>query len=272
MQRLISIYRFLNIISVDVALGAVVSSLFFAKIMNANVRAFAYVALGLTVWIVYTIDHLLDAKRLTVTASTQRHKFHQHNFNTLIVLVVFAMIIDGFAVLSIRSSLLAAGLLLSSVIAFYLLLQRYLSPFKEFFGGILYTAGVVLPAALFGTEVNTGQNILLIIHFTIVVWMNLFLFSMFDHVHDKTHNYVSFTTKMGETKTKIVIVVLFLFSIFIWVYQLNNHDRYASSILLLMNIVLFVIFWKKESLADNELYRFAGDAVFLLPLIYIIEK
>lgn len=272
MQRLIRIYRYLNIFSVDVAFGAVVSSLFFSKIMNADIRAFAYVALGLTVWIVYTIDHLLDAKKLKVPASTQRHKFHQQNFNVLIVLVVVAIIADGYAVLSIRSALLTAGLLLSFIIVFYLLLQRYLSPFKEFFGGLLYTAGVILPAVLFGVEVNTTPHILLIIHFNTVVWMNLFLFSMFDQVHDKSHNYVSFTTKMGEAKTKRVIVVLFLFSIFLWGYQLNNYVWQAPSILLSMNVALFVIFLKKERLADHELYRFAGDAVFLLPLIYVIGK
>lgn len=272
MQRLIKIYRILNIISIDVALGAVVSSLFFARIMNADVRAVAYVALGLTVWIVYTIDHLLDAKRLTVIASTSRHKFHQQNVNLLIALVVVAMIADGFAVLSIRRSLLEAGVLLSLIIAFYLLLQRYLSPFKEFFGGILYTAGVILPATLFGVEVNTRPHLLLIVHFSSVVWMNLFLFSMFDAVHDKENNYVSFTTKMGESKTKVVIIVLLLFSILLWVYQLNNNEWYAASILLLMSVVLFIIFLKEESLAGNELYRFIGDAVFLLPLVYIMGK
>lgn len=272
MQRLIRTYRFLNIISTDVALGAVVSSLFFSRIMNADVRPLAYAALGLTVWIVYTIDHLLDAKRLTVTASTQRHEFHQQNFNVMIALVVVAMIADGFAVLSIRRSLLAAGVLLSFIIVFYLLLQRYLSPFKEFFGGILYTAGVILPATLFGVEVNTRPHLLLIVHFSFVVWMNLFLFSLFDQVHDKSNNYVSFTTKMGEAKTKFVIVILFLFSILLWVYQLNNNEWYAASILLLMSVVLFIIFLKKESLASNELYRFLGDAVFLLPLVYIIGK
>src|SRR5688572_9142526 len=94
MPGLIRFYRLMNILSIDVVAGATVSALFFAKIFDVQVRPFGLLALGVTVWAIYTLDHLRDAKKIRHEASTERHRFHQRHFKVLTVLLCAAVLID----------------------------------------------------------------------------------------------------------------------------------------------------------------------------------
>ncbi|HEX8061295.1 MAG TPA: hypothetical protein VF473_10190, partial [Cyclobacteriaceae bacterium] len=54
-------YRTFNLLSLDVALGAVISAAFLGRILNVHILPQGYVLLGIIVWLIYTADHLLDA-------------------------------------------------------------------------------------------------------------------------------------------------------------------------------------------------------------------
>src|SRR4051812_9025759 len=144
MNMLSRAYRFLNIISVDVALGAAVGALFFARIFDAPIKSYGVLSLGLTVWIIYTADHLLDAKKITETASTERHRFHQRNFKVLFIALMVASLVVSILIFFIRRPVFIGGLLLSVIVIIYLMLQRYLKFVKEFVGALLYSGGVML--------------------------------------------------------------------------------------------------------------------------------
>ncbi len=270
MNKLINAYRFLNITSIDVSAGAIICACFFAKVMNVLVLPSAFIALGLTVWIIYTADHLLDAKRLTSTASTQRHRVHQRYFKIFSVLVFLALVADVLAVLMIRKPLFIAGLFLSLFIVLYLIAQRYLNLFKEFCGGILYTVGVTLPALIFGyTEIQLPV-VLLIIQFLLTTWINLFLFSLFDKERDEQDNRISFATKMGTSATRTLILLLFVICVSLAIYQIIHFTSHAAVIVLLMDIILVVILLMKNKFAHEDRFRLLGDAVFLLPIFYLL--
>ena len=270
MNRLISAYRFLNATSIDVTAGAIVCAGFFAKVMNVYVRPSAFIALGLSVWIIYTVDHLLDVKRLTSTASTQRHRFHQRYFKIFSVLVVLALVADVLAVLMIRRPLFIAGLFLSLLILFYLLVQRYLNLFKEFCGGILYTGGVTLPVLMFGYTDIQIPVLLLIIQFLFTTWLNLLLFSYFDKERDEKDHHVSFATKMGDTTTKAVIITLLVICVGLGFYQIVFFGSFSAAIILIMDFILALILLMKNKFVLNERFRLLGDAVFLFPIFYLI--
>ena len=103
MKYLIKFYRFVNILSIDVALGSVCCAAWFAEILNATLKPYALVSLGLTVWIIYTADHLLDARKIHAPASTERHRYHQENFTLLFYLLLFAVLVDLIFVFLLRS-------------------------------------------------------------------------------------------------------------------------------------------------------------------------
>src|SRR5260221_9904362 len=124
MKKILATYRIINILSLDVAAGAVVSASFFARIFNVTILPQGLISLGLTVWIIYTADHLLDAKKLKQAASTERHRFHQQHFNILSVAMLLAMLVDFTQIYFIRNVVFRAGLWLSFIVAIYFLVQH----------------------------------------------------------------------------------------------------------------------------------------------------
>jgi hypothetical protein len=270
MRKLIKAYEYLNVLSIDVSAGAVVCAFFFVRVMQLDVRTVAFIALGLTVWIIYTTDHLSDARKLTSTASTMRHQFHQHYFRRIRLLLVVALLADLVFVMMIREPLFLAGLILGMFILLYLLTQRFLKVFKEFWGGILYTTGVTLPMLTFGYQQLSIPVILLIIQFLVTTWINLLLFSLFDKEKDEQDGRVSFATTMGPTATKKTVVLLLTFCFGLGFYLITFHKFFAAGIILFMDAALAAIFALRNRATKEEEFRLVGDAVFLLPLLYLL--
>ena len=142
MKRLLNAYRLLNILSIDVALGAVCSSIWLADYFQVELRIYAYLALGITVWIIYTIDHLMDAKRIPHQAASKRHQFHQKYFMPLVIITGVFILVDAVLVFFVRESIFYSGVIFSAVIAVYLVFNKWLGHLKDFFVALLYSGGI----------------------------------------------------------------------------------------------------------------------------------
>ncbi|MBS1488015.1 MAG: hypothetical protein JST43_10560 [Bacteroidetes bacterium] len=261
-------YRLLNILSIDVAAGAVISSLFFARILSVSVLPQGLMALGLTVWAIYTADHLVDAKRIKQTASTERHRFHQTHFKALCVLLAVALLADAVLVFSIREIVFINGFVLGVGVLVYFLVQNYLKWLKELTGALLYAGGVLLiPLSMTEKNLATAQ-LLLLTQFVLVALINLLLFSWIDLQQDKRDRHASFATTMGNSRTRNLLVILFSTQLILFFVQLMLGEMAIQLILLSMNILLFAIFAKRHYFEKDGRYRLLGDAVFFLPLIY----
>jgi len=271
MHFVIRFYHILNTLSLDVVTGAIVSALFFAKIFQVSIRPYGLISLGLTVWIIYTIDHLNDAKKISHKASTERHRFHQRNFRILIVSVGVALLLNVLTIFFIRKQILAWGLILFSVVILYLIGQRSLRFAKEAFIACLYSCGVLLPSLVL-TEMRIDfSHYLIIIQFGIIAWINLLMFSWFDHAFDQQDSQNSFVTIFGKRITRLCLIGLITVNFCLAFIQASVYGvTLPVSILLLMNTTLLLVFMFRNRLAKNDLYRLLGDAVFLLPLLFLL--
>jgi hypothetical protein len=264
-------YQCINTLSLDITAGAVASALFFSKIFDVQIKPYGLIALGLTVWIIYTIDHLRDAKNIKHSASTERHRFHQRYFYALIFFLGLAILIDAVTIFFIRRQVFEWGLILWAIVVVYLIFQQFLRFLKEFFIAALYTWGVLLLSVTVTPIELRLDHILLIIQFGIIAWSNLVLFSWFDHVFDKQDRQNSFVTMMGNRTTIFFLYGLFGLSFLIATVQFIAFTvSVPIAILGIMNIVLLLIFVLRKSLAKNDIYRLIGDAVFLIPGLFVI--
>ena len=273
MRAAFRFYQYVNILSLDIAAGAVISARFFAKIFDVQVKPYGLVALGLTVWIIYTVDHLRDAKNIKHKASTERHRFHQKYFHPLIIALGLAIALDTFTLFFIRRQVFEWGLILLVAVILYLIVQQYLRFLKEFFIASLYTCGVLLISITITTiDVNT-MHLLMIIQFGMIAWTNLVLFSWFDHIFDERDEQNSFVTMMGKRATGFFLYGLFGVNFLITAIQVASVMTSIPVIILCsMNIILFLIFIFRDSLAKYDLYRLIGDAVFLIPAFLLISQ
>lgn len=272
MQRILSYYRYFNLLSLDVAIGATISALFLTKIFEVDFRMQGLLCLGLTVWLIYTMDHLVDASKLKNQASTERHRFHQRNFRAILVLAVVILLTIIPLLFFIYKPVLSMGIGLGILVVIYFIVQRKLSFLKEFLGAMLYSVGVMLPViALSELSFNSLIAIPSILFFNTAL-INLVLFSWFDRDKDKLDNHPSLVTSVGDKLSKGILYFLFAFQMAVFIYAFGTGMSYLMLLIFVaMYLVLLLIFVQSRWFALNDRYRLAGDAVFLLPLIYLIH-
>jgi 1,4-dihydroxy-2-naphthoate octaprenyltransferase len=263
-------YRYLNILSIDVVLGAVCSAAWFAKIFEVTLKSEALVSLGLTVWIIYTTDHLLDARRIKGAAATYRHRYHQRHFSVLLIALLMAVMVDLYFVSFVKKIVFQWGLVLSSVMVIYFLVQRYLKYLKEIIVAILFSCGVMLPSLALSQRQPDIAGILITVAFMLTALLNLLLFSWFDRHNDIRDKRESFVTLTGEVKSKRILRFTILLNMTIILGSIFYMPQMADqmSILFLMNAILIFMFVRPYQFQANDRFRLLGDGVFLLPVIY----
>jgi hypothetical protein len=270
MSAFVRLYRLLNLLSIDVVGGALICAVFFADILHVSTRSYGLLALGLTVWIIYTADHLRDAREISGRASTERHRFHQVHQKELIVLLGLAILIDGVTIFFIKQQVLEWGIVLSLVVFAYLFVQGWLKFLKELFIAVLYTCGILLLSVPVSNITLNTFHYLLVLQFGLIALTNLLMFSWFDRDLDQQEGQNSFVTLAGEKTTRLVIWSLLTTQLLLTAIQgLIGMLLIPSLILGVMGLVLFIIFFFRSTLAWNDRYRLLGDAVFFLPIIYL---
>ena len=269
MKFLNQIYQHINILSLDVVAGSVVSALFFSRLLEVMPGALVFLCLALTVWIIYTVDHLRDARNVSSPASTDRHRFHQIHFKVIVIILITIIVVNFIILFFLPPAIIRYGLPLGCVVLLYLVIQRYLKFLKEVFVACLYTAGVALPSLSFFPGFPLPEHYLIITKFAITALMNLLLFSLFDLEVDRDQEQHSFVTWYGPAATHYAILLLGLLNIFsgLWLW---NFDTRVAWIFITMNVLLITVLFLKRQLVRNNYYRMVGDAVFLIPVFYVV--
>jgi hypothetical protein len=271
MSLLFRIYRLINILSLDVVAGAVVNALFFAEVFDVTLRGNGVVALALSVWIIYTADHLWDAKKILKVASSRRHAFHQKHFILLMAALVVATIVNSFMIFYIRPAVFRWGIVLLALIAVYIFVQYRFHFMKEIFVACLYVMGVLLPALAVTNVEITWFHGAMVVELLLICLLNLYIFSWFDAGPDARDKLGSFVTRFGKYRTAQLIKTLFFLVIAggTVVLVMSNFQPTAY-FPLFMGTVLYVIFAYPDFFARGEYYRLLGDAIFLFPLLYLL--
>jgi hypothetical protein len=266
-QSILKVYRYLNLLSIDVALGAACSALFFGKLLGVRILPVGLISLGLTVWIIYTVDHLQDARKVKANASTPRHRFHQQHFGVLRNTVLVAVIINAVIVFFVRKPVFYGGIVLVLVVLVYLLAHRFIRFPKEIFIAMLYTAGVLLPSVAVTTIGVRDWPWIIIIQFALIALLNLLMFSWFDAASDRRDGNTSFVTLAGERTSRLLIWTLLVISFFLTAF---SRPVDAGVMMAGMNAVLLMIFANALFFSRAERFRLIGDAIFFIPLIYTL--
>lgn len=271
MQRILRLYRYVNILSLDIAGGAVISALFFARILDVQILPYGLIALALTVWIIYTADHLRDAKAIKTTASTERHRFHQRNFYVLTIFLAVAACLDLVIILYTRKPVFEWGIYLGGIVILYLVVQRYLKFLKETFIAVLYTLGVLLPSISITEQTLTLSHFLFFIQFTTVALINLLIISWYDHDDDLRDQQRSFSTSIGRDAITRVIFGFALVDLMIGGFLIvTGFWTYAVVVVIVMCLLHVAILFFAERVRQHDRYRYAADAIFFLPLAFVL--
>ncbi len=265
--------RFINFYSIDVALGAVVSSMYFAHLLNVDLSVITSITLGLTVWAIYTFDHLVDAANLEIGNVSKRHLLHRKYKRTLSKILIVVLLSLSFLIFLIPTrTVVWGGAILSFVLVYFIalsLLKQKFGYFKELLIAIIYTLGIVVGPVSIAIDINSTQ-LLIIISFAILAFLNLLIFSWHDRTIDRSQKFASIVISIGELKSILLLKLGFVTIICIcaWIF-LSGHIANAF-LLLLMSMLLGSTLISRLKLKENQVYRIVGDGIFLLPLLWLL--
>lgn len=128
MTRSIHYFRWLSLLSLDAVLVALVWQQFLATVAHVNLLWEERALLGISVWIIYILDHLLDST--TDLAQAARHHFVKKYRLSLSLSIFVAGILDMRLALSVSFQLFFLGCLLAILTLLYLLINRWLIKYR----------------------------------------------------------------------------------------------------------------------------------------------
>lgn len=272
--------RNLRHLSIDVALGASSMMALVAAFLEVEIDAIYYFLLFLITWLIYTTDHLMDARNIPHEANTPRHRFHQKHYKPILTASIIGIFI--FIVLiprDIGSGLLRYALVLSGLVLLYFLSliwarkTQFRYVLKELFIALCYMVGVSLVPVATAWPVDFYAWLLLFRIFMLAL-SNLFLFSMFEIHPDVKDRHPSAIKFFGINVLNGILHVVLPLQALGSIYLMYTMDRWQYPLLLfIMNSMLMLLFYFPKPFKRNEWYRVFGDGVFLVPALYfLLEK
>jgi hypothetical protein len=240
------------------------------------------IVLALVVFVIYTVDRLLDIRKPN-RPPTGRHRFH-HRYAPLLWRVVAGAILLGLGLtFLLPGSVVRFGFVLGIVCAVYVgavfrLPARHPALLlKEPLVALLYSAGIwgsvwVQRPTVSGIEISEA------LMFVGIAFQNLILFDVMEKremsaVTQPVKAAFSLATEWGEVRCNTLLRWLaFTITASGLALCFITPDRFAQRsalMLVLMSLTLYSIQYYPDYFLKNERYRWLGDGVFWLPALVL---
>ncbi|RMG26670.1 MAG: hypothetical protein D6730_08725 [Bacteroidetes bacterium] len=267
-------------LSIDVAAGGLASGAMFVCVLHADVPPVWWLALPLSIWVIYTTDHLLDAYRLKDKAHTPRHLFHHQYFRSILLLWATALVccltvIPLYAPRELWYFGMGMGILVLMHLGINKWIGNRVSYFfhKELGVALIYSLGVWGGPAIYADKACSFPALLLWAQFFLLALINLLMFAMFEIQVDEQDGHTSFARAIGESGTENLIRLLAATTLLLSIYTFICQPALwkAALTFLLMLGLLMLIICRKSYFGRQERYRMLGDAIFIIPLwVYLL--
>jgi len=277
MQLLSKLYLRFSWLSIDVVLGAIAGAIFFSKLLRVELNWQIYLLLGMAVWSIYTMDHLLDSKKISASNLSPRHQFHARNskvltlFLTLIILVGlgFAYIIFGLGRELIWSFVL--GVLILASMTLIRKAGKSMVWSKEISIAIFYVLGIAWIPLLRVEAIDlTWNSWVLIGTYALLALINLLILAHLDRKQDTEAGFPSVAQLFSPIAfIELIRRACFLFLILVLgcFILLPSFYRPFACVLMVMGLVHYLAFFNPKLTAD--LVRMRTEAIFMLPLLLL---
>lgn len=265
------LYKIFTWLSLDITAGAIVFMTFLSREFGTPIQWSESAALGISVWLIYTIDHLLDVRAASSLVS-ERRKFHKRYFNTLVMVCGLLVCIGIWIISLLQREMVIYGAVIALIAGGYLVLARFRrwTSFKEVQIAIGYAIGVSLIPFLH-IEVLEASYWLVVALLFLTALTNLILFSWYEVEEDRKEGFGSIVFFLGDKGVTIFLWLLFGLCtggvLGIVILGASN----ALAIFFLLSTSINLLIWRLPKIfKQKNSYRAIGDGVFLLPLIWLI--
>lgn len=259
-------YKYCQLLSIDVAVGAVCMAILATKITQTTMPWAWWILLPFSVWIIYTTDHWLDAQKAQKNYLSERHYFHLKHQNSiknwLFMFMVFCAIL---ALFFLPLSLFIGGAMIAISVILYLFYSYFITTYaipKEIFIAILYTIGIWYGPSMYSNNWNIYTYIFCFSTFATTL-ANLLIFSYLSKKEDAKSGFNSIALQFSDKFLIAFIYTLICICVIIQLFAIITFCK-ATFCVLLMNFILLAIFKYRNFFKINDAYRMLGDAVFFV--------
>lgn len=264
MKVLLNLYKYYRWLSLDVAVGAISVLYLLQASFEVSVNTATYIALGSAIWLVYLLDHWLDARQISVIAP--RRIFYRKVRNKLLMLATIPVSMGLVSILFLPKPILMSGMGLVVICLVYLKFNEALAAMylKELCVAIVFAAACSLPIWMkegFSTPVLVSVSML-----TLLAFVNLLVFAFYESEEDKREDFDSIalllSPKCHEILVWVLLVLIVGLSFFLEVeWRFSAFIIFSSSMLGLVMIL-------RNFFNVGERYRMLGDGIFLMALFF----
>lgn len=275
------VFRYVSLLSLDVVLGSLASALLVLRVVEVDMPLSWWLVLPISVWVIYTADHLLDAYRLKGGAHTERHLFHHHHFLPIGIVWLFLLLTAGLVIpFFLPQKIIFFGYAMGGLVLLHLglvwLVGNKTSIFlqKELGVGLIYCLGIWGgPYVLHGVY-PALSDLLLFCQFFFLAMMNLLIFSHYEAATDELDGHTSLVRALGTKKAIWTVRGLWCINLAIGGYLLftafSEEVLSVQLVYLLMGGILIWINEDPKTFLRNENYRYWGDGAFIFPFILML--
>ena len=277
------IYRYFHNLSLDIVLGALASSCFAARLFESNPGLIWWITLALTVWLLYTGDHMLDAWRHRKKVEREMHYFMLKQRRLVIYSLGVVAVVNSMLIINLLDkelfthALFLAGL----VLLFYAMRHifrknRFLFIPGEIFVLLLYLAGTWLgPVAGLEGTLETSHGLIALI-FGGVLFMNLGVISLYDLQLDSRMGIASLANILGKKRTKNLLIAtgMGIYMLSVLQFLVFEGDRYTQFALIAcgMATIQLLVVYMPSHFRKNDLFRWTADAALFMGFLSLLIK
>ena len=269
-------FRLINALSIDIALGAVFSSRLVYYALEITPEWQYDLLLGFTVWLIYSADHLMDARNIKGKATSFRHWIHQEYFRPIAVLGALVLGLCLYVSMNFLSfEEFSAGIALLGFVVLHQYLNLGLKRLHFLFGKEIrivlgYSLGISLIPLVNSRQISS-EIFLLIFCLFLIALANLLFFGMFEKDADRKDNLKGIGVHWKKENIKKTANYSMIFCLIgCLIYFFLYPASIIPVVLLSMLVILMLAFQIESRVSHSDIYRSIGDGVFLMPAVLFL--
>ena len=268
-------YRYFHFLSLDIVLGTLATSVLAARLFEANPGWAWWAALAMTVWVLYTGDHLLDAWKHRKNSKREMHGYIFRKKGILIYILGLVSVADLIVVFNfLDPAMLKVALLMAGgVFLFYAMRHifrsnRLLFIPGEFFVLLIYLAGAWMGPYIARSLPLSSGHILILAMMAGVLLLNLGVISLYDVKIDSRLGISTLAGTLGKKSTRRLMIVtaamvLLMALLQFMVYGTERSSQFALILAAMAGLLLWVLL-SPSLFRKQEAYRLVADAVLYM--------
>ena len=269
-----------NVTGLDAPTVSVFWQYFFASNYNIKIPFSNYLVLFLVVWVIYSVDRLLDSRVIRNDENaTYRHRFYYQNFKTLLFITV---ITSGLTIVlcltSIPLAVLKFGITISCLVGVYFIHRKWGSGAllgfipREVFVGMVFAIGSTLLGHTWTGEVPEAFFSISVIGFGVLCSMNCLAISVWEKEEDSFNDRSALAQLAPKFPSlfPFISVMVFLIMSLVACYLYFSKDFF---ILLAASIgcgIISVMSFIESKISSRSLRILADVAVIVPALVFLL--